>query len=257
MSLSIDLKGKKGLVIGIANAQSIAYGCAQAFHRADAELAITYVNDKALPYVRPLAEALEAPIILPCDMQDDAQLQAVFDAIAKRWGALDFFLHSIAFAAKTDLQGRVADCSRQGFLQAMDISCHSFIRMAKHAEPLMKNGGSLLTVSYMGGDEVVQNYGLMGPVKAALEATTRYLAAELGEKNIRVNTLSPGAIPTRAAGGITGFDALLEQTKAKAPLHRLVDLDDVGNMAAFLVSDLAKNITGGIHVIDAGYKVMD
>lgn len=257
MSLAIHLNGKKGLVVGIANEQSIAYGCARQFQKAGAELAVTYLNAKAEPFVRPLAEELDASIISSLDVQDDEQLASLFDDIAHQWGRIDFLLHSIAYAPKADLHGRVTDCSKEGFLKAMDISCHSFIRMARHAEPLMTEGGSMLTVSYMGSDEVVANYGLMGPVKAALESSTRYLAAELGEKNIRVNALSPGAMSTRAASGIAHFDALLELSKTKAPLNRLIDLDDVGNTAAFLVSDLSKNITGGVHVIDAGYEMVD
>lgn len=257
MSLPIDLTGKKGLIIGIANDQSIAYGCAKAFRQAGAELAITYLNDKAFPHVHPLALELGATLELPCDVQQDEQLQAVFEKIQTAWGKLDFLLHSIAFAPKADLHGRVVDASREGFLQAMDISCHSFMRLAQRAEPLMNNGGSLLTVSYMGSHEVVPHYGIMGPVKAALEASVRYMAAELGAKNIRVNALSPGAIATRAASGIAQFDQLLQQSQSKAPLHRMVDIHDVGHMAAFLVSDLARNITGGIHAIDAGYEVMD
>ncbi len=257
MPLAIDLKNKKGLIVGIANDKSIAYGCAHTFRQAGAELAITYLGDKAEPYVRPLAENLGAPIIAPLDVQQDAAMQALFGRIEKQWGRLDFLLHSIAFAPKADLQGRVTDCSKDGFLKAMDVSCHSFIRMARLAEPLMKDGGSLLTVSYMGGQEVVDHYGLMGPVKASLESAVRYMAAELGEKNVRVNALSPGAIPTRAASGIVGFDNLLKASRLKAPLKRMIDLNDIGNMAAFLVSDLSKNITGGVHVIDAGYEVMD
>lgn len=257
MTLTIDLQGKKGLVVGITNEHSIAYGCARAFRMAGAELAIPYLNDKAEPFVRPLAEGLQASSILPCDVQDDVQLQAVFEAVEKRWGRLDFLLHSIAFASKAELQGRVTDCSSKGFLQAMDISCHSFIRMARLAEPLMKQGGTLLTMSYMGSTEVVANYGLMGPVKAALESSVRYLAAELGANNIRVNAISPGAMRTRAASGIAHFDDLMLLSAKKSPLHHTVDLSDVGNMAAFLVSDLAKNITGCVHSIDAGYEVID
>ena len=244
------LSGKVGLVVGIANEHSIAYGCARILRQAGAELAITYANAKAEPYVRPQAEKLSAAMILPCDVQNKAQMQAVFDAITAQWGALDFLLHSIAFAPKEDLHGRVADCSLAGFNMAMDISCHSFIRMAKYAEPLMKKGGSLLTVTYIGSQQVVEHYGMMGPVKAALESVVKYLAVELGDKNIRVNALSPSAIATRAGSGIAHFDEMLEDTKEHAPLHRMVDLDDIGAMAAFLVSDLAKNITGGIHRID-------
>ncbi len=250
MTAILDLNGKKGLIVGIANEQSIAYGCARIFKAAGAELAITYANAKAEPYVRPLAEQLGSIIILPCDVQDDLEMDVLFDTHLKEWGKLDFLLHSIAFAPKADLHGRVTDCSKDGFLMAMDISCHSFIRMAKLAEPLMSSGGSLLTVTYVGSAQVVNHYGLMGPVKAALESTVKYLAVELGDKNIRVNALSPSAINTRAGSGIKDFDKILVDSQAKASLHRMVDLSDIGNMAAFLVSDLAKNITGGIHMID-------
>jgi enoyl-[acyl-carrier protein] reductase I len=253
----LDLSGKKGIVVGVADRRSIAYGCARVFRKAGARLAVTYLNEKAEPHVRPLAEELEAEIVLPYDVQNDGQTHALFDAVAAKWDKPDFLLHSIAYAPKADLQGRVVDCSRDGFLKAMDISCHSFLRMAKSVEPLMTDGGSLLAVSYMGSAEVVPHYGLMGPVKAALEAATRYMAAELGEKGIRVNALSPGAVSTRAASGIAEFDALLAESKKKAPLHRLIDIDDVGHLAAFLVSDLAKNVTGGVYAVDAGYQAMD
>lgn len=257
MTALLNLAGKKGLVLGIANEHSIAYGCARVFHQAGAELALTYASDKAEPYVRPLAQQLGAPIIMPCDVRDDTQMSALFEAIQKEWGTLDFLLHAIAFAPKADLQGRVTDSSKEGFLEAMDISCHSFIRLAKFAEPLMKKGGSLLTLTYIGSVEVVKHYGLMGPVKAALESSTRYLAAELGEKNIRVNAISPSAIKTRAGSGIADFDELLKSTAVKMPLRRMIDLDDIGNMAAFLVSDLSKNITGGVHMVDGGYEIID
>jgi enoyl-[acyl-carrier protein] reductase I len=257
MTALLDLAGKKGLILGVANEHSIAYGCARVFQQAGADLAITYASDKAEPYVRPLAQQLGAPLIMPCDVRDEAQMAALFEAIKQEWGTLDFLLHSIAYAPKADLHGRVIDCSKDGFLEAMDISCHSFIRLAKCAEPLMKKGGSLLTVSYIGSVEVVKNYGLMGPVKAALESATRYLAAELGGKNIRVNALSPSAIQTRAGSGIADFDGLLQSTALKMPLQRMIDLDDIGNMAAFLVSDLAKNITGGVHMVDGGYEIID
>jgi enoyl-[acyl-carrier protein] reductase I len=257
MTTLLDLTGKKGLVLGIANEHSIAYGCARVFHQAGAELAVTYANNKAQPYVRPLADKLNAPIIMPCDVRDDTQMTLLFEAIQKQWGTLDFLLHAIAFAPKADLQGRVTDSSKDGFLEAMDISCHSFIRLAKLAEPLMAKGGSPLTLTYIGSMEVVKHYGLMGPVKAALESSMRYLAAELGEKNIRVNAISPSAIKTRAGSGIAKFDELLKSTAVKMPLHRMVDIEDVGNMAAFLVSDLSKNITGGVHMVDGGYEIID
>lgn len=253
----LDLKDKKGLIVGIANDRSIAYGCAKILRQAGADLAITYQNEKSEKYVRPLADELDSIFTLPCDVQKTEEIDVIFEAIQQKLGKLDFLIHSIAYAPKIDLHGRITDCSLDGFLMAMDISCHSFIRFAKHAEPLMKDGGSLLTVSYYGAEKVVKNYNMMGPVKAALESTVKYLAAELGVHNIRVNALSPGAINTRAGSGIYDFDKLLESSLTKSALHRAIDLDDIGNMAAFLVSDLSKNITGGIHMINAGYDIVD
>lgn len=250
------LTGKKGLVIGVANEHSIAWGCARAFAAAGADLALTYQNGKAEPYVRPLASEIAAQIVMPLDMRDDAQTEAVFSAIAARWGRLDFALHAIAFAPKDDLHGRVADASRPGFLEAMDASCYSFIRMARAAEPLMSGGGCLLTMSYYGGEKVVPHYGIMGPVKAALESTVRYLAAELGPKRIRVNALSPGPIATRAASGIVDFQALIDAAVRIAPEHATVGIDDVGAFARFLVSDEAQFVTGNVCYIDAGFHSM-
>ncbi len=253
------LSGKKGLVIGIANEHSIAWGCAKAFHEAGAELAITYLNEKAEPHVRPLAEAVQAPILLPLDVQNATQMDAVFERIHAEWGRLDFVLHSIAFAPKDDLHGRVADCSREGFLKAMDVSCYSFIELAHRAEPLLAKGepgGALLTVSYYGSQKVVPNYGVMGPVKAALESAVRYLSDELGANGIRVNAISPGPLLTRAASGIAHFDALLEEAREKSPKHQVVDIDDIGALARFLVSDDAKAITGNVSYIDAGFHVV-
>lgn len=252
----MSLEGKKGLVVGIANEHSIAYGCAQAFHGLGADLAVTYLNAKAESYVRPLAEQLEAPIFVPCDVREEGQLEAVFEKIEQEWGELDFVLHSIAFAPRDDLHGRVVDCSSEGFLMAMDVSCHSFIRMAKLAEPLMKNGGSLLTMSYFGAEKVVEDYNLMGPVKAALESATRYMAAELGPKNIRLHVISPGPLKTRAASGINRFDELLEKAAARAPERHLVTIEDVGAVAAALVSDAAKSLTGNTIYVDAGYNII-
>lgn len=254
--MSKILSGKKGLVVGVANAQSIAWGCARAFNEAGAELAITYLNEKAESHVRPLAEQVKAPLILPLDVSSDEQLDAVFYAIRQHWGKLDFLLHAIAYAPKKDLQGRFTDTSRAGFLEAMDISCYSFIRMAHHAETLMKDGGCLLTTTYYGGEKVIPQYGLMGPVKSALDGTVLYLAAELGAKNIRVNALSPGPIATRAAGGIANFDELLELAKQKSPEHELVCTDCVGAYARFLVSDEARLVTGSTAYIDAGFNIM-
>ena len=251
-----SLQGKKGLVVGIANDQSIAWGCARALRAAGAELALTWFNDKARPHVEPLAQQLQAPITLPLDVEQAGQMEAVFAAIAQRWGQLDFVLHSIAFAPKSDLHGRVVDSSREGFARAMDISCHSFARMAHLAEPLMPQGGSLMTMSYVGAEEVIPGYGLMGPVKAALEASTRYLAAELGPRGIRVNAISPGPLATRAASGIPDFDTLLQEAVQRAPLRRLVDIDEIGALCTFLAGDGAKAITGSTLYVDAGYHIL-
>lgn len=196
------LEGKKGLIIGIANEMSIAWGCARVFHREGAELAVTYLNDKAKRFVAPLSKEIDAPIFAPLDVRDTAQEDALFAEIEQKWGKLDFVLHSIAFAPGDDLHGRVVDCSRDGFLAAMDISCHSFARIARRAEPLMTDGGALLTVTYMGSERVIDHYGVMGPVKAALESTTRYMAAELGPKGIRCHAISPGPLLTRAASAL-------------------------------------------------------
>jgi enoyl-[acyl-carrier protein] reductase I len=251
-----NLNGKRGLIVGIANNKSIAYGCAKAFRLCGAEIATTYFNEKAEQHVRPLAELLGASMILPLDVEQEGQMEAVFEAIGKTWGKLDFVVHSIAFAPKEDLHGRVTDSSRGGFLRAMDISCHSFVRMAKLAEPLMKNGGCLLTMSYLGADEVIENYGIMGPVKAALQASSRYLAAELGPKGIRVHAISPGPLQTRAASGIPKFDELMQDAIDRAPLHRLVSIEDIGALSAYLVSDVAKTITGGTIYVDGGYHIV-
>lgn len=252
----MSLQGKKGLVAGIANEHSIAFGCAEAFRRAGADLAVTYLNDKAEPYVRPLAERLQSPIIAPCDVREIGQLEAVFERIGSEWGRLDFLLHAIAFAPKEDLHSRVTDCSQSGFALAMDVSCHSFIRMARLAEPLMPDGGCLLTVTFYGAEKVVEEYNLMGPVKAALESTVRYMAAELGERRIRVHGLSPGPLKTRAASGIERFDELLERTRARTPERHLITVDDVGAVAAFLVSDAAAALTGNIEYVDAGNHIL-
>ncbi|MFN4087766.1 MAG: enoyl-ACP reductase FabI [Alphaproteobacteria bacterium] len=252
----VDLAGKKGLVVGIANTASIAHGCAAAFRACGADLAVTYLNAKAEPHVRPLAEALDSPIIVPCDVREPGQLEAVFDRIAAEWGRLDFLLHSIAYAPREDLHARVVDCSRDGFLLAMDVSCHSFLRMAKLAEPLMPQGGCLLTVTFYGSEKVVASYNLMGPVKSALESAVRYMAAELGPKKIRVHAVSPGPLKTRAASGLDRFDELLERAAAEAPGRQLATVDDVGATAAFLVSDAARALTGSIAFVDNGYNIV-
>lgn len=251
-----SLSGKTALVVGIANEQSIAYGCAKALAAQGAKLAITYLNAKAEPHVRPLAEALGADIIAPLDVTDPSQIAAVHDQISDTWGKLDVLLHSIAFCPRDDLHGRVIDCSAEGFGIAMDISVHSFLRLIKAAEPLMGEGGTCMTLSYLGAEKVVDHYNIMGPVKAALEATVRYAAAELGEKKISVHALSPGPLATRAASGIDHFDELMQAAADRAPTHTLASIEDVGAMAAFLSSDEAKNLTGGVHLIDGGYSII-
>src|SRR3984957_4323206 len=216
-SITTSLQGKRGLVVGIANDASIAAGCARACVAAGADLAATYLNDKARPHVSAVTDPLGCKLLLPCDVRIPGQLEATFERVRAEWGRLDFLLHAIAFAPADDLHGRVVDCSAAGFGLAMDVSCHSFLRMAHLAEPLMKSGGCLLTVTFYGSERVVQNYNLMGPVKAALESTVRYTAAELGRKGIRANAISPGAIKTRAASGIAHFDELLAAEAAAAP----------------------------------------
>jgi enoyl-[acyl-carrier protein] reductase I len=251
------LEGKRGLIIGIANDQSIAWGCAKAFRAFGAELAVTYLNEKARKYVEPLARVLEAPIVLPLDVNVPGQMEAVFDRIGKEWGKLDFAVHSIAFSPKAALQGRVVDVPREGFLTTMDVSCWTFMRMAHLAEPLMKKGGTLFTMTYYGSQMVVKNYNIMGVAKAALECAVRYLAAELGPKGIRVHAISPGPLATRAASGIPEFDALLDKARAKAPARSLVSIDDVGIATAFLAHDAARLITGETLYIDGGYHIID
>jgi enoyl-[acyl-carrier protein] reductase I len=251
-----DLKGKKGLIVGIANQQSIAYGCAQAFRARGAELAVTYLNEKARPHVEPLAQELEASLFMACDVSNDEQVDAVFAQIEEEWGELDFLVHSIAFAPLDDLHGRLIDSSREGFLLAMDISCHSLMRLAKRAEGLMKNGGSIFAMTYVGAEKVVKNYNLMGPVKAALECSVRYLAYELGPKNIRVHAISPGPISTRAASGLAGFDMLLDEAHAHAPLKKQLTVEDVGALTAFLASDAAAALTGDSLHVDCGYHII-
>jgi len=251
------LEGKKGLIVGIANEQSIAWGCAKAFRALGADLAVTYLNDRAKKYVEPLARALEAPIFMPLDVQTSGQMEAVFECIHKSWGELDFVVHSIAFSPKDTLQGRVVDVPREGFLTTMEISCWSFMRMAHLAEPLMIKGGTLFTMTYYGSQMVVENYNVMGVAKAALESAVRYMAAELGPKGIRVHAISPGPLSTRAASGIPEFDELLEKARAKAPVRSLVSIEDVGAATAFLAHDAARLITGETLYVDGGYHIID
>ncbi len=250
------LDGQNALIVGVANDRSIAWGCAQAMHRAGAEIAMTYLNDRALPHVEPLAKAVEAPIVLPLDVRNPAQMEALFAAIAAKWGRLDILVHSIAFAPRDALAGRVVDCPRDGFLTAMEVSCWSLLDLTRRAEPLMTSGGTIFAMSYHGANEVIENYGIMGPVKAALESAVRYLAAELGPKRIRVHAISPGPLATRAASGIPDFDALMERVAERAPARRLVTIEEVGAACAFLSSAYAKAITGDTMYIDGGYHIL-
>ena len=250
------LKGQKALITGIANEHSIAYGCAAAFRELGAELAITYLNDKAKRFVAPLATKLEADLLLPLDVSSPGELEALFEQVAKRWKRLDIVVHSIAWAPKGDLEGGLLDCTAEGFTRAMDISCHSFIRMAKLAAPLMTDGGTLFAMSYHGAQKVVPNYNVMGPVKAALEAACRYLAYELGPRGIRVHPVSPGPLKTRAASGLKDFDLMLNAAQEKAPVGELVDIHDVGFACAYLATPYARRITGGTVYVDGGVNIM-
>src|SRR6201985_2240681 len=253
----VALKGRKGLIVGIANDQSIARGCAKSFRALGADLAVTYLNERARKHVEPLAKELEAPIFMPLDVNAEGQTEQVFERIEKEWGKLDFLLHSIAFSPKEALHGRVVDVGRDGFLKTLDVSCWSFLRMAHLAEPLMKNGGTLFTMTYYGSQMVVANYNIMGVAKAALECAVRYVAAELGPKGIRVHAISPGPLATRAASGIPEFDELLAKAQEKAPTRSLVSIDDVGKAVAFLALDGAKLMTGDTIYIDGGYHIID
>jgi enoyl-[acyl-carrier protein] reductase I len=251
----IDLSGRKALIVGIANEKSLAWWAAQHLRAAGAELAVTYLNEKARPFVEPLARQVEAPIFLPCNVLHPGDLELVFDEITHRWGRLDILFHSIASARKVEVQGRLVDCSAEGFAEAMQVSCHSFIQMARLSEPLMAQGGSLITVSYYGAEKVVDHYNVMGPVKAALEASVRYLAHELGPRAIRVNAISAGPIESRAASGIKHFEELVAESTRKAPLRRPVSACEVGRVALLLASEYTAAVTGEILHVDAGYHV--
>ncbi|HYJ97297.1 MAG TPA: enoyl-ACP reductase FabI [Burkholderiaceae bacterium] len=250
------LSGAKALVVGIANEHSIAYGCARAFRELGADLAVTYLNEKARPHVEPVARQLDAAIVLPLDVSEAGQLEAVFAAIERQWGRLDILVHSIAWAPKDDLQGGLLACSAEGFAKAMDVSCHSFIRMARLAAPLMAAGGTMFAMSYHGANRVVPNYNVMGPVKAALEASCRYLAYELGPQGIRVHAMSPGPLKTRAASGLKDFDLLLTEAAQKAPLGELVDIMDVGFACAYLATPYARRLSGDTIYVDGGVHIM-
>lgn len=254
----IDLRGKVGLITGIANEKSISTGVAEACVQGGAQLIVTYQNEKTRAFIEPVVHRLGVEDVLLLDVTRPESMDAVFAEIDHRHGKLDFAIHSMAFAKRDDLHGRVVDTSADGFALAMDVSTHSFVRLAHKAEPLMKKagGGALVTMTYLGSEKVIPNYGVMGLCKAALEAATRYLAAELGDHGIRVNAVSPGPLMTRAASGIAGFDSLMAAAVERSPMHRLVTPEDVGALTAFLVSDAGRLISGGVHFVDAGYNIM-
>ncbi|MCM2971723.1 enoyl-ACP reductase FabI [Larsenimonas suaedae] len=256
LSGAMTLEGKRGLIVGIANDHSIAWGCARACHALGARLAITYLNEKARPHVAPLAEEVEAEHLLPLDLRIDGQIDHVFETLEASWGQLDFVVHSVAYAPLDDLRGRLVDCSEAGFLDAMALSCYSFIALCKRAEPLMHDGGSLFTMTYHGSQQVVEGYHVMGPVKAALEAATRSMAAELGPKGIRVHALSPGPMPTRAASGLSHFDSLLQEASNRSPSREMADVDDVGMTMAYLATDAARMLTGDALYVDGGVHLV-
>lgn len=251
-----DLAGKKGLILGLANDRSIAWGCTKLLHEMGAHIVATCLNDKARKFVEPLTAPLGVDLV-NCDLEQAGQLEAIVEHAVQKFGALDFVIHSIAWAPLADLHGQVVDSSREGFARAMDISCHSFAAVAKLCAPHMPNGGSMLAMTYLGSGEAVPNYGLMGPVKAALESLVRYMAVELGGKNIRVHAVSPGPILTRASSGIAEFDGLMATAKAKAPLQRLVTLEEIAQLSAFLCSDAASGMTGQTIFVDAGVNAVD
>jgi enoyl-[acyl-carrier protein] reductase I len=248
--------GKKGLIMGVANDRSIAWGIARALADHGAELGLTYQGEVFAKRVRPLAESLGSTLILDCDVTDSTSLDSVFAAIEQRWERLDFLVHAIAFSDANELKGRYADTSRANFLRSMDVSCYSFTELCRRAAPLMTNGGSLLTLSYLGAERVMPHYNVMGVVKAALEASVRYLAVDLGGQNVRVNAISAGPIKTLAASGIGDFRYILKWNEYNAPLRRTVTIEEVGETAAFLLSDMSRGMTGEILHVDAGYHVV-
>ena len=250
------MAGKRGLILGIANDRSLAWGIARAVHAQGAELAVTYQGDALLKRVRPLAERLGTDYVLPADVTDAASLDGLFASLAERWGRLDFLVHAVAFSDKEELKGRYADTSLDNFLRTMQVSCYSFTDLARRAEPLMQDGGSLLTLTYAGSERVMHHYNVMGVAKAALEASVRYLAVDLGAKAIRVNAISAGPVKTLAASGIGDFRYILKWNELNAPLKRNTTTDDVGGAGVYLLSDLGAGTTGEVLHVDSGYHVV-
>jgi len=249
------MAGKRGLIMGVANNRSIAWGIAKACAAQGAEIALTYQGDALKKRVEPLAAELGSGLVLPCDVTDTASMDAVFETLAKTWGRLDFLVHAIAFADKAELDGRYVDTSEKNFTQSLLISCYSFTALAQRAEKLMTDGGALLTLTYYGAEKVMPHYNVMGVAKAALEASVRYLAADLGKNAIRVNAISAGPIKTLAASGISDFRYILRWNEYNSPLRRTVTIEDVGGAGLYLLSDLARGVTGEVHHVDSGYHV--
>ncbi len=250
------MAGKRGLIMGVANDRSIAWGIAKAVAAQGGEIAFTYQGEALERRVKPLATSIGSDIVVPCDVTDDASIDATFAALKERWGSLDFVVHAIAFSDKDELKGKYVDTSRGNFLRTLDISCFSFAAVAKRASALMPNGGSLVTLTYLGAERVMPHYNVMGVAKAALECSVRYLAADLGDQAIRVNSISAGPIKTLAASGIGDFRQILRWNELNAPLARNVTIEDVGGAGLYLVSDLSKGVTGELHHVDAGYNVV-
>jgi enoyl-[acyl-carrier protein] reductase I len=249
------MTGKRGVIFGVANDKSIAWGVAQQLHEAGAELAFTYLNEALEKRVRPLAESLGSKIILPCDVGTDEEVEAVFKELEKQWGSIDFVVHAVAFANREDLKNPFSQTSREGFNLAMDISAYSLLPMTRYAMPLMTEGGSIVTMSYLGAVMAVPDYNVMGVAKAALEASVRYLAAELGPRNIRVNAVSAGPIKTLAASGIGNFKQKLHTMEERSPLRRTVTQDEVGKSTLYLLSDLSTGVNGEVHYVDGGFNI--
>ncbi len=249
------MSGKRGIIFGVANEMSIAWGIAQELNAHGATLAFTYLNEALEKRVRPLAESVGAELILPCDVASDEEIDAVFKTAGEKWGEIDFVVHAVAFANREDLKKSFSQTSRDGFHLALDISAYSLVAMARGAAPLMKKGGSIVALTYLGASRVIPNYNVMGVAKAALEASVRYLAAEVGQQGIRVNAISAGPIKTLAASGIANFREKLKLMDERAPLHRCVSQEEVGKSALYLLSDLASGVTGEIHFVDAGYNI--
>ena len=255
-SASPLMSGKKGLVMGVANDRSIAWGIAKAAHDQGAELAFTYQGDALLKRVSPLADSVGSDLVLPCDVTNMASVDAVFDAIAEKWGKLDFVIHAIAYSDKEELKGGYIDTTLDNFLKTMNISCYSFTAVAQRARKLMTDGGSLITLTYFGAERVMPHYNVMGVAKAALEASVRYLAEDLGKDGIRVNSLSAGPMKTLAASGIGDFRYILKWNEYNSPLRRNVTLEDVGGAGLYLISDMASGVTGETHHVDCGYNIV-